>query len=90
MEKGTFCFKQPVVSIPSLLPSDGLATWGDVSPYCLGQAQSPINLDNSEADHSHHQHLMFEEYKLINQENTMLENNGHSVELKVKYIHKAS
>jgi len=66
---------------------DGLTTWGNVSAYCLGSAQSPINLDTTKAQHHHHHyHLNFEKYDLVNQENTILENNGHAIELKVTSI----
>ena len=69
----------------SLNFSTGLDTWGNVSAYCLGSSQSPIDLDASEAFHDHHHHhLMFINYEEVTKENTVFENNGHAVELKVE------
>ena len=70
--------------IPFSLLSDGLVTLGEESLYCLETAQSPINIDAITADFSPTTaELEFEEYDLVNKDSTVLENNGHSIELLV-------
>ena len=64
--------------------SNGLDTWGNVSAYCMGSSQSPVDLDALEASHDHHHHqLMFKNYEEVAKENIAIENNGHAVELKL-------
>ena len=55
-----------------------------MSSYCLGYNQSPINLDTSTAVRGGvWDDLTFVGYDLITEDDTNLENNGHSVELEV-------
>ena len=70
--------------IYSCLFRTGPKNWGRVSSYCLGYNQSPINLDTSTAVRGGvWDDLTFVGCDFITEENTNLENNGHSVELEV-------
>ena len=65
--------------------STGLDTWGNMSTYCLGSSQSPVDLDALKASHDHdHHQLMFKNYEEVTKESIALENTGNAVELKVE------
>ena len=67
--------------------SNRLDTWGNMSTYCLGSSQSPVDLDALKDSHDHHYHqLMFKNYEEVTKENIALENNGHAVELKITSV----
>eukprot|EP00092_Neocalanus_flemingeri_P037332 GFUD01040656.1.p1 GENE.GFUD01040656.1~~GFUD01040656.1.p1 ORF type:complete len:397 (+),score=114.55 GFUD01040656.1:155-1345(+) len=64
----------------------GCDYWGSINHNCLGISQSPINMDSTlmvvEQDSSRTR-ILFSNYDRVTARSTRLENNGHSVELKV-------
>eukprot|EP00092_Neocalanus_flemingeri_P037331 GFUD01040655.1.p1 GENE.GFUD01040655.1~~GFUD01040655.1.p1 ORF type:complete len:324 (-),score=73.14 GFUD01040655.1:92-1063(-) len=64
----------------------GTEYWGTINENCLGSSQSPINMDPTlmevEQDRSIAR-IQFVNYDKVTARSTMLENNGHTVELKV-------
>jgi len=65
--------------------SRGVEYWGTINSNCLGQSQSPINMDRDliERETSGQNGLNFVNYDKANSMYTKLENNGHSLELHV-------
>jgi len=65
--------------------SRGIEYWGTINPNCLGQSQSPINMDRNliEREPAGQNGLNFVNYDKANSMYTKLENNGHSLELHV-------
>jgi len=62
----------------------GSEYWGNINRRCLGSAQSPINIDNTlVSTRTGGDRIELENYDLYTEDNTKLENNGHTVELKV-------
>jgi len=62
----------------------GIEYWGTINRRCLGSAQSPINIDTTLArKRTRGDRIELENYDLFTEDNTKLENNGHTVELKV-------
>jgi len=61
----------------------GTEYWGTINQRCLGSAQSPINLDSTLVSRSSGSRIELEGYDKFTEDNTKLENNGHTVELKV-------
>jgi len=62
----------------------GSEYWGTINRRCLGSAQSPINIDTTLVTRrSRGDRIELENYDLFTEDNTKLENNGHTVELKV-------
>ena len=62
----------------------GSEYWGTINRRCLGSAQSPINIDTSlVSKRTRGDRIELENYDLFTEDNTKLENNGHTVELKV-------
>merc|ERR1711892_1138089 len=67
--------------------SYGRRQWGQVSEFCQGDNQSPINLDTGTAvTGTVSRDLIFAGYEQITSVNTKLENNGHSVELELHSV----
>ena len=62
----------------------GSEYWGNINRRCLGSAQSPINIDNTLVSRrTGGDRIELENYDLYTEDNTKLENNGHTIELKV-------
>jgi len=62
----------------------GSEYWGSINRRCLGYAQSPINIDTTLVSRrTRGDRIELENYDLFTEENTKLENNGHTIELKV-------
>jgi len=63
----------------------GTEYWGTINPNCLGSSQSPVNLDSNllVLGNPGGSRIEFYNYEQVNSDTTVLENNGHTVELKV-------
>ena len=63
----------------------GFEYWGSYNYNCLGNSQSPINIDSElvKSRSTDGNRITFTNYERVNKQTTRLENNGHSVELKV-------
>ena len=66
----------------------GTEYWGTINPNCLGSSQSPVNLDSDllVLGNPGGGRIEFYNYEQVNSDSTVLENNGHTVELKVIII----
>ena len=72
-----------------LIVRNGYEFWSELYPECAGSRQSPINIDTSLVNHREDiPRLHLHHYSQVTEANTLLINNGRTLELHIKFSGK--